>query len=65
MDKWYVGKNDGGDGQPLNLETFDTFDEVTHYYDKTLMVEDPDGVMNGDYYIDGPEEENCNESVFG
>lgn len=53
---WYVGKNDGGNGQPLNLDTFETYDEVMDYYDKVLMVDDPDGVVAGDYYIDGPEE---------
>lgn len=53
---WYVGKNDDGTGQPVNLETFDTYEEVMEYYDKTLMVDDPDGVVNGDYYIDGPED---------
>lgn len=54
--KWYVGKNDGGNGEPLNLEVFDTLGEVEDYYENVLMVEDPDGVVAGDYYIDGPED---------
>ena len=32
-------------------------DEVMYYYDKVLMVDDPVGVIDGDYQIDGVEDD--------
>lgn len=45
-----------GDQCPV-VARLDTYDEVMDHYDKVLMVEDPLGVVNGDYQIDGPETE--------
>lgn len=35
---------------------FDTMDEVEWYFDNVLMNANPDGVLNGEYYIDDMKE---------
>lgn len=43
-------------GVVTDVGRFDTHDEVMDFYDKELMSENPQGVLNGDYQIDDLED---------